>query len=522
MKPIRPDHVAIYVRWSTDDQSEGTTLAVQLEGCRHYTLSQGWQPADPLTFIDDGYSGGNLNRPGLTRLRDLIRAGDVDCAVVFKVDRLSRNIVDAVELVLNEWQERCYFKSAREPIDTSSDLGRVVFGILAMFADFERSQIRERTQSGKLRRIAEGKQLHGEPAYGYQPSGRKGQWAERPDEAAVVRRLFRLAAGGESAAAICRRLNAEGLRTRAGKAWSLRTLLWILRNRVYIGEAVYGRTQLKLRHTPGASHKTERVVRPQPAVQTATQAAPPLVDPHSFAQVQGQLARRQRARAAGHGPRSLASPSLLVGLARCRCGGTLVAKRQRHGTSYVCHGSRTGRCGHSPGYIPQAKTDALILAQFAALYAKQATVPDRLERAAAELDADLGTLQSQQSATEKALQATTQQDARLLEAARTGELDPRDLRDLRASLEQEQAHLGARIAALAQASIAARQRTAALTTAIGRLRQLPALDQLTTAQQRELLRAALAGPIILYKAKGATRIEADAAWATTAAEKNLT
>jgi site-specific DNA recombinase len=513
MKPIRPDQVAIYVRWSTDDQSEGTTLAVQLEGCRHYALSQGWQPADALTFIDDGYSGGNLVRPALTRMRELIRAGEVDCVVVFKVDRLSRNIVDAVELVLNEWQERCCFKSAREPIDTSSDLGRVVFGILAMFADFERSQIRERTQSGKLRRIAEGKQLHGEPAYGYQPSGVKGQWTERPAEADLVRRLFRLAAGGESATAICRRINGEGLRTRAGKPWSLRALLWILHNRLYLGEAVYGRTQLKLRHSPQDPRKTERIVRPEPAVHTATDAAPALVAVALFDQVQAQLLRRRAVRT-GYGPRSLSSPSLLVGLARCRCGGTLVAKRQRHGASYMCHSARTGRCGHSPGYIPQPKADALILAQFAGLYERAAVAPDRLERVAASLDADLGTLENQRSAVERTLHGMADQDARLLRATRTGGLDPRDLRDLRLSLEQERSDLTARLAALAQKSAAARERAAGLRAALVSVQQEPALDHLTTAQQRELLRAALAGPIILYKPRGGNRIAADVPWAS--------
>ncbi|HWI65609.1 MAG TPA: recombinase family protein, partial [Symbiobacteriaceae bacterium] len=130
MKPVREDRVALYVRWSTDDQSEGTTLQVQLEGCRHFALSQGWTPQAELTFIDDGYSGATLDRPALRRLRDLVARGEIDCVIVFKVDRLSRNIVDAVDLVLGEWRDTCYFKSAREPIDSSTDLGRMIFSVL--------------------------------------------------------------------------------------------------------------------------------------------------------------------------------------------------------------------------------------------------------------------------------------------------------------------------------------------------------------------------------------------------------
>jgi hypothetical protein len=62
-KAIDPDRVAIYIRWSTDDQGDGTTLDVQMEGCRHYALSQGWNVTEDLIFIDDGYSGGSLDRP---------------------------------------------------------------------------------------------------------------------------------------------------------------------------------------------------------------------------------------------------------------------------------------------------------------------------------------------------------------------------------------------------------------------------------------------------------------------------
>jgi site-specific DNA recombinase len=102
-KGIDPDKVAIYIRWSTDDQSDGTTLEVQQEGCKHYLLSQGWVVNEDLIFVDDGWSGGNLERPAMTRMRTLVRAGKVDCVVVFKLDRLSRSVIDMVNLVLEEW-----------------------------------------------------------------------------------------------------------------------------------------------------------------------------------------------------------------------------------------------------------------------------------------------------------------------------------------------------------------------------------------------------------------------------------
>lgn len=510
MREIRPDRVAIYVRWSTDDQSEGTTLETQLEGCRHYALSQGWTPRHDLTYVDDGYSGASLQRPALTRLRQAVSAGLVDCVVVFKVDRLSRNIVDAVDLVLGEWRETCYFKSAREPIDTGSDLGRVVFSILAMFADFERSQIRERTQSGKLRRIAEGRQLHGEPAFGYGPAGPPGQWAEEPAEAAVVRRIFGMAASGQSAATICRQLNGEGLRTRAGKAWSIRGVLWLLHNRTYIGEAVYGRTQL-VAQPPGAGPKTRRIRRPAPLVVTPTRAAPALVDPELFDRAQATLAQHRVARSA-HGSRGLSSRHLLVGLARCRCGAALVAKQQRRSACYVCSAARDGRCPHAPGQIPREKADSAVLTQFLALLGDDFPCPGRLEAAVLRAETDSRALAGEHQAVQRALERLETQEERLLQAARSGEIDLSDLRALRGNLEAERRELGARSAILSRQLEQAGERGASLPQ---RLMALPARDRialLTPRELRDLLHLALAGPICLHKPKGTRQVALDLAW----------
>jgi site-specific DNA recombinase len=114
---IASDKVAIYIRWSTEDQGQGHTLEIQRESCRYYCMSQGWVAREDLTFIDDGWSGSNLERPALTRLRDSVKAGQVECAVVYKLDRLSRNIKDIINLVLGEWEEACCVRSTQEPVE---------------------------------------------------------------------------------------------------------------------------------------------------------------------------------------------------------------------------------------------------------------------------------------------------------------------------------------------------------------------------------------------------------------------
>ena len=124
---IAPHKVSMYIRWSTDDQGSGTTLEVQQEGCKHYILSQGWQVREDLIFIDDGYSGGNLVRPGMAKLRQMVQDGLIDCVVVYKLDRLSRSVLDTVTLVMEEWEGKAYLKSAKEPVDNSTPLGRQFF-----------------------------------------------------------------------------------------------------------------------------------------------------------------------------------------------------------------------------------------------------------------------------------------------------------------------------------------------------------------------------------------------------------
>lgn len=513
MKQIRPDHVAIYVRWSTEEQTEGTTLDIQLQGCRHYAISQGWLPQETLTFIDDGYSGGSTDRPALGKLRQLVKDGEVDCVVVLKVDRLSRNIVDAVDLVLNEWRDTCYFKSAREPIDTGSDLGRVIFGILAMFADFERSQIRDRTQSGKIRRIADGLQLHGEAAFGYQPSAIKGRWEENPAESLLVQRIFRMAAGGQSANGICRTLNYEGLRTRAGKAWSVRGVLWMLHNRLYIGEAVYGRSTLRTVSTPDRPRKAVRIYKEEPTVHTATRAAPPLVPVELFEQANAQLERNRAARRE-YGSRSLSSRHLLVGLARCRCGGTLVSKQQRNGAYYFCHNYRSGRCGYSPGYIHQEKADEVVLAQFVSMYGEAVARDERLLQAARQREADTAGLRAQRAMLAGRLATLDAEVDRVMRGARSGEIDFKELRGLRQAIEADRTAIAERMAELDRHMSEVGSQLTEMRGALERLTSPhDRLDLLSTEKKRDLLRMALAGPIIIYKKKGCDLMEVEIPWA---------
>lgn len=357
VQQVRPDRVAIYIRWSTDDQGDGTTAQVQLEGCRHYVLSQGWTVAEDLIFVDDGYSGGDLNRPAMANLRAAVAAGRVDCVVVFKIDRLSRNVVDTVNLVLREWEGRAYVKSAREPIDTTTPAGKMFFYTLVSFAEWERSVIRERTLSGKLRRLQEGRNPGFRPPYGLVVGDSPGAFALVPAEADVVREAFALCRAGLRPGEIARQLAARGLQFRADRPFTGRIVSAILRNPIYAGRLVYGRRVANPRRHDGGSRQIKS--RTEPTVVSRT-AVPPIVDEATFADAQSQLDSL-----ALRDGRSAESSHLLTGLARCRCSRGLVGVSTAAGVYYVCAGKRAegaGRCGGA--HIRADELDGWLTAKF--------------------------------------------------------------------------------------------------------------------------------------------------------------
>ncbi|HWI61591.1 MAG TPA: recombinase family protein [Symbiobacteriaceae bacterium] len=329
-KEIRPDRVAIYIRWSTEDQGDGTTLAVQSEACRHYLLSQGWQVREDLIFIDDGYSGGSLERPALGRLRQEAKNGEIDCVVVFRLDRLSRSVIDTVMLVLQEWDGLTHVKSAREPVDTTTAMGRQFFYMLVSYAEWERNVIRERMFSGKLRRAREGRSPGMPAPYGYRKGPTPGSLTPLEEEAAAVRQAFRLAEAGAAHREIARALTACGFPTRKGGPWSTSLVSKLLRNPIYSGLLVWGRRRVNPRWGKAPGERKYRAAEPH--VVAPGTSLPPLVAQAQFERVQAALSRKRQVPPAAAG-----SVHLLSGLLRCgRCQGPMQYNRYRHWAYYRC------------------------------------------------------------------------------------------------------------------------------------------------------------------------------------------
>ncbi|HRQ72508.1 MAG TPA: recombinase family protein, partial [Phycisphaerales bacterium] len=210
---------AIYTRKSSEEglKQEFNSLDAQREAAEAYIASQkneGWT-ALPDRYDDGGFSGGNVERPGLKSLMADIEAGKIDCVVVYKVDRLSRSLMDFARLMEVFDRHKVSFVSVTQHFNTTHSMGRLTLNILLSFAQFEREVIGERIRDKVAASKARGMWMGGKVPLGYRVENRK-LVVDQP-EAARVRRVFALFAETGSGIETVRRCRAEGITTRSGR-----------------------------------------------------------------------------------------------------------------------------------------------------------------------------------------------------------------------------------------------------------------------------------------------------------------
>ncbi len=191
MKTVR---CAIYTRKSSDEGLDQAfnSLDAQREACAAYILSQaseGWV-ALPDIYDDGGLSGGTLDRPALQRLLSDVKAGRIDTIIVYKVDRLTRSLMDFSKLVEAFDNAGTSFVSVTQSFNTTTSMGRLTLNMLLSFAQFEREVTAERIRDKIAASKAKGMWMGGTPPIGYEPEGRSLKVVE--DHAAIVRRVFDL------------------------------------------------------------------------------------------------------------------------------------------------------------------------------------------------------------------------------------------------------------------------------------------------------------------------------------------
>lgn len=490
---IDPDRVAVYIRWSTEEQGQGTTLEVQQEACEYYCRSQGWKYRPDLVFVDEGFSGASLDRPALSRLRAAVREGQVGCVVVYKLDRLSRNLLHCVTLVRQEWGEACALYSTKENFDTQSPVGQMVFNILVSFAEFERNVIRDRTFSGKMKRAQQGRNAGQVYPYGYK-KGLSGEfeldgWDEErkcfTGRAAIVRRIFSDYLSGISARAIADRLREEGVPASKGGSWRYNTISALLANPAYAGKYTYGRRR-------GGKRGQEPVL-------VVDDALPPIVSAREWEAVQ-----RMRTERAAQSPRSLGSDYLLSGLARCgKCGGSICGAGNRGGYRYYTCTNRVFLKNCDCGYIDGNKLEAAVIAEVKSAVSLE-NIRHQIEQMEAELRQRVEQCLCVVHEAEEALAEIARKRKRLDQEFFAGNLDGKTLGRLTEALEVEGQEAQVRLVQAKEGLRAARATTVDVDQLVELSRRVDAWAELSTEELKQVLRDII-GSMTIYQQKVETR-----------------
>jgi len=238
-----PVRCAIYTRKSTDDGLEQAfnSLDAQREACAAYVNSQrheGWILV-PDNYDDGGFSGGNMDRPGLKQLLHDVRSGKVNVIVVYKVDRLTRSLADFAKIVETLDGAGATFVSVTQAFNTTTSMGRLTLNVLLSFAQFEREVTGERIRDKIAASKKRGMWMGGNPSLGYDVKDR--QLIVNEAEAETVRHIMRRYLAAGSVRALLEELNQHGIVTkvnkgRGGVRFGRGSLRHLLQNPLYLGE----------------------------------------------------------------------------------------------------------------------------------------------------------------------------------------------------------------------------------------------------------------------------------------------
>ncbi|KQL20506.1 recombinase family protein [Cytobacillus solani] len=320
--------VAAYIRVSTQMQvEEGYSLSAQKERLKAFAFSQNWEIVQ--FYVDEGISAKDMERPELKRMLEGVKEKLFDIVLVYKLDRLTRSVIDLDRMLKIFSDHEVMFKSATEVYDTTTATGRLFIRLVASMAQWERENLGERVRMGMDEKAREGKWVINLPPYGYEKDGDYLKIIE--SEAAVVRKIYEMYMTGKyGIAKIARLLNEEDLTSKKNNTWQYNTVSYILRNPLYIGTMRYNYRVNKEQYFE------------------IENAVPAIIDEVSFQRVQAIINSRKTKH-----PRSATSKFIFTGVLRCsRCGGCMAGKysiskrgdKKYHSYNYYCHNSKFGSC----------------------------------------------------------------------------------------------------------------------------------------------------------------------------------
>jgi len=310
--------VVTYARVSTTEQaSEGTSLTFQQAQLTAYCQLQDWTIIN--RYVDGGYSGGDGDRPGLERLLTDAKIGLFDKMVVYKLDRLARNL----RLLLDVEQKLRGYEigliSMKESVDTSTATGKMVFQLFGMVAEWERSAIVERTRNGRLQRYRDGCWAGGKAPYGYSYDKATRKLVINESEARIVKRMYSEYADGKSLFGISQSLNRDHIpgRTKNSQGWWQTAVRQCLLNPCYKGTEVVNR------------HAHISLINKMDLSQAIMISVPALVSEQVWQIAQDRMRNNKHVKPNKQGA------ALLQGMITCGvCGYSFAAKRHY----YTCRG----------------------------------------------------------------------------------------------------------------------------------------------------------------------------------------
>ena len=262
--------IGIYARVSTQEQVKGYSIDEQIDRLKKYCDAIGHK--DINVYIDPGFSGASIKRPALERMIADARDGKIEKVFVYKLDRLSRSQKDTLYLIEDVFLKNgVHFESISEKFDTKTPLGMAMIGILAVFAQLEREQIKERMSIGREGRAKSGK-FHGSS---FAPIGydyTDGELVVNEFEAMQIKLIYEKFVGGMSRRALLFYMSEKGYKTKYGE-WNDTAISRVLKNKVYLGkinhkdqvfegnheaiinQELFDKAQQRLIETAGKTHK---------------------------------------------------------------------------------------------------------------------------------------------------------------------------------------------------------------------------------------------------------------------------
>jgi site-specific DNA recombinase len=312
----------IYTRVSTEEQAKhGYSISAQKEKLEAYCKSQGWEIEK--IYTDEGFSAKDLNRPGFSEMYERIKRGDIDVLLVYRLDRLTRSVVDLYKILKDLDDHKCMFKSATEIYDTTNAMGRLFITLVAAIAQWERENLAERVRFGLEKKTKLGKWKGGTPPYGYQILEKN--LVVNYSELEVVKTIFHLSRSF-GFYTIAKQLNEKGYPTRKGSSWHVDSIRDIANNPVYAGYLTFNE-EGKGSKLPPKDQKLYEGIHER------------IISREEFWSLQEVLEKRK-----GSGGKRETSNYYFSTILKCgRCGHSMSGHKSAGKKTYRCSGKKAGK-----------------------------------------------------------------------------------------------------------------------------------------------------------------------------------